>query len=352
MTINFNLEDIKKIIPDILSSKGSLGAQIQRIASLSDAEAGDLSFLANPKYVSQVASSKASLILLPPAYKGDPLPGQLFVFVENPSQVLGQICRYMERQLWPRPQPGIHPTAFVDPSAQIDSSAAIGPFVYIGENAVIGKDVFISSHVHIGKNVSIDESSWIMPQVTILDYCTIGKRVRLQPSVVIGSDGFGFATSKNGTHQMEPQIGIVVIEDDVDVGAGTTIDRARFSVTRVGAGTKIDNLVQIGHNVLIGKHCLVVAQVGIAGSTIIEDHVVIGGKAGLAGHIRIGKGSMIGASTGVGRNLEPGSYVRGEQAYPYMLAQRIDILKKRLPELFKRVDNLEMEIKTVEKTFA
>lgn len=355
MTINFNLEDIRKIVPDILSTQGDLGTRIVRVASLGDAEVGDLSFLSNSKYAPQVAASKASLILLHSNYKGEPQPGQLYVFVENPSHALGQICHYIQQQLWPRPEAGIHPTAFVDPGAQVDPGAAVGAFTYIGEHAVIGKGVVIGSHVHIGRHVSIDESCWIMPQVTILDYCKLGKRVRLHPQVVIGADGFGFSTKKDGTHHPEPQVGIVVLEDDVDIGAGTTIDRARFNVTRIGAGTKIDNLVQIGHNVVVGKHCLIVAQSGIAGSTIIEDHVVIGGQVGIVGHIRIGKGSMIGGATGVGRNLEPGSYVRGEQAYPYMLAQKIDVLKKRLPELFKRVDHLEEEIKSLQlpqKTFA
>lgn len=345
MNISFNFQDIKKIVPDILSYKGELNVSIIRIASLSDAQLGDLSFLSNSKYVSQVPSSKASLILLPKDYKGDPMPGQLFIFVDNPSHSLGQICRHIEAQLWPKPEPGIHPTAFVEASAHIDPTATIGPFVYIGENSTVGKHVVINSHTHIGRNVVIDESSWIMPHVSVLDYCRIGKRVRLHSMVVIGSDGFGYSTLKDGTHQSQPQIGNVVLEDDVDIGAGTTIDRARFSVTRIGAGTKIDNLVQVAHNVSIGKHCLIVAQAGIAGSTIIDDHVVIGGQAGIAGHLHIGKGAMIGAQTGLGHDLEPRSYVRGEQAYPYMLAQRIDILKKRLPDLFKRVDNLENEIR-------
>lgn len=350
MNINFSLHDIEKIVPDISSRKGELGHSITRIASLADAKSGDLSFLSNAKYALQVPSCDASLLLLPASYKGDPKPGQLFLFVDNPSRALGQICRYIEQQLWPRPEAGIHPMAFVEPSANIDDTASIGPFVYIGKDAKIGKNVVIESNTHIGKNVVIDEFSWIMSNVSVLDYCRVGKRVRLYSMVVVGSNGFGYSTLKDGTHVSEPQVGTVVIEDDVDIGAGTTIDRARFDVTRIGAGTKIDNLVQIAHNVSIGKHCLIVAQAGIAGSTVIEDHVVIGGQAGIAGHLHIGKGTMIGAQTGLGHDLAPRSYVRGEQAYPYMLAQRIDILKKRLPDLFKRVDNLENEIKSLQVT--
>lgn len=347
MNISFNLNELRKIIPEF-SSQGELLTNITGLASLSEACPGDLSFLSNAKYTSQVPSCKASLILLPKDYKGDPLPGQLFLFTENPSFALAQICRYIELQLWPKPEPGIHPTAFIDPTAQIDPSSTIGPFAYVGPHSVISKNVVINSHVHIGKNVTIDESSWLMPHVNVLDYCSIGKRVRLHSMVVIGADGFGFSTLKDGTHQRQPQIGRVIIEDDVDIGANTTIDRARFDCTRIGAGTKIDNLVQIGHNVVIGKHCLIVAQVGISGSTIIEDHVVIGGQTGVAGHIRIGKKSTIGGMSGVNRDLEPGSFVRGSPAYPYMLAQRLDVLRKRLPEIFKRVDNLENEIKLLQ----
>lgn len=344
MNINFNLEDIQKIIPEA-TLRGNLEGRLKGIASLSEAEVGDIAFLSNAKYTAQVPLCKASLILLPKDYQEAPKEGQLFMFVDKPSWALAKICSYIEAQLSPKPESGVHPTAFVDPTAKVDDTASIGPFVYIGPEVSIGREVIIHSHVHIGKGVSIGELSCLMPHVTVHDYCVIGKRVRLHAKVVIGSDGFGFSTLKDGTHHREPQIGTVVLEDDVDIGAGTTVDRARFSVTRIGEGTKIDNLVQIGHNVQIGKHCLIVAQVGISGSTVIEDNVIIGGHTGVAGHLRIGKGAMIGAMSGVNKDLEPGSYVRGITVLPYMLAQRIDVLKKRLPELFKRVDILEKEIR-------
>lgn len=343
MNIHFNLKDIQKIIPEG-GLRGNLEVNLKGIASLSEANQGDIAFLSNTKYTAQVPACKASLILLPKDYQGEPSEGQLFIYVDNPSWALAKICSYIEGQLSPKPPSGIHPTAFVEPTAKIDPTASIGPFTYIGPEAHIGPEVIIHSHVHIGKGVTIGELSSLMPHVTVHDYCTIGKRVRLHSMVVVGSDGFGFSTLKDGTHHREPQIGIVALEDDVDIGASTTIDRARFSITRIGEGTKIDNLVQIGHNVQIGKHCLIVAQVGVSGSTVIEDNVIIGGHSGIAGHLRIGKGAMIGAMSGVNRDLEPRSYVRGIPALPYMLAQRVDVLKKRLPELFKRVDSLENQI--------
>lgn len=346
MNIEFSLKDLQEILPES-TIQGNLNGKLKGIASLADAGFQDLSFLSNSKYASQVPICKASLILLPKGYEGKSRDGQVFMFVDKPSWALAKICHYIEQQLWPKPQAGIHPTAFVDPTAKIDPTATIGPFTYIAAQAKIEQNVVIDSHVHIGKEVTIGEGSWIMPHVTIQDYCILGKRVRLHASVVVGSDGFGFSTLKEGTHHKEPQIGQVIIEDDVDIGASTTIDRARFSITKIGEGTKIDNLVQIGHNVQIGKHCLIVAQVGISGSTVIEDKVIIGGQTGIAGHLRVGKGSRIGAMTGVNTDLEPGSYVRGIPVLPYMLAQRIDVLKKRLPELFKRIDILEKEIQTI-----
>lgn len=344
MDIKFTLKDIERIIPGGAIEGGALSFEISRIATLSDASEGDLSFLSNKKYAPKVPESKASLILLPKDYQGQPNPGQLFMRVENPSFALAQICREVESKLRPKPQPGIHPTAFVDPSSKIDPSASIGPFVCVGKQAHIGPNVILESHVHIGNHVSIDEDSHLMPHVVVMDYCKIAKRVRLHPHVVIGGDGFGFTTLKDGSHKREPQIGIVVVEDDADIGSGTTIDRARINITRIGAGTKIDNLVQIAHNVEIGKNCLIVSQTGIAGSTKLGNNVVVGGQVGIVGHVEIGDRAMIGSQSGINHNVEPGAYIRGSPAYPYMFAQRLEILKKNLPDLFKRVDNLEEEL--------
>jgi UDP-3-O-[3-hydroxymyristoyl] glucosamine N-acyltransferase len=163
----------------------------------------------------------------------------------------------------------------------------------------------------------------------------LGQRVILQPGAIIGSDGYGYDFIDN-EHQKSPHVGKVVMENDVEIGANTTVDRARFSETRIGEGTKIDNLVQIAHNVIIGKHCLIVAQAGISGSTIIEDGAVIGGQAGVAGHLHVGTGAKIAGQSGITKDVEPGAYLKGNPALPYMLAQRIAVLQKKLPELFKR----------------
>jgi UDP-3-O-[3-hydroxymyristoyl] glucosamine N-acyltransferase len=178
-----------------------------------------------------------------------------------------------------------------------------------------------------------------MPGVTVTTECILKNRVRLHAGVVVGSDGFGYEFVA-GRHEKVPQVGRVVIGDDVEIGANSTLDRARFSETIIGEGTKIDNLVQIAHNVVIGRHCLICAQAGISGSTTVEDYVVVGGQAGLAGHLTVGKGSKIDGQTGVNSDLEPGSFVKGSPCLPYNLEQRINVLRKRLPELFRRVDEI------------
>jgi UDP-3-O-[3-hydroxymyristoyl] glucosamine N-acyltransferase len=183
-----------------------------------------------------------------------------------------------------------------------------------------------------------------MPGVRIYPGSQIGQRVRLHANVVIGSDGFGYELV-DGRHEKVPQIGQVLIEDDVEIGAGSTIDRARFGRTVIGEGTKIDNLVQVGHNVIIGKHCILCAQVGICGSVTIEDYVVLGGQVGVAGHLTVGRGVKAGGQAGIPGNVPAGSYVNGSPALPYMLERRITALKQRLPELFHRVDELEAQAK-------
>jgi UDP-3-O-[3-hydroxymyristoyl] glucosamine N-acyltransferase len=198
--------------------------------------------------------------------------------------------------------------------------------------------------VHVGRGARIGEDCYVHPGCVIGPACVLQQRVRLQPGVVIGSDGFGYEFV-NGRHEKVPQIGVVIVENDVEIGANSTIDRARFSRTVIGEGTKIDNLVQIGHNVVIGKHCILCAQVGIAGSTTLEDYVVLGGQAGAAGHLTVRKGTKAGGRAGITSDTEPGSYVNGTPAIPYMLERRLQILHQRLPDLFKRVQFLEEHLK-------
>jgi len=326
------------------TTRGATTETIRGIAALTAAQPGDLSFLGNPKYKKEVAASAASVVLLPVDHAGEPRANQLFLLVENPSVALARLCARLEQQLWPRPAPGVHATAYVAPGARVAATATIGPLCIVEEGAVVGERTHLQAQVFIGRGAAIGDDCWLMPGVMVATECRLGRRVRLHAGVVVGSDGFGYEFVA-GRHEKVPQIGQVVIEDDVEIGANTTIDRARFSRTLIGEGTKIDNLVQIAHNVVIGKHCLICAQAGISGSTVLGDYVVLGGQAGLIGHITIGRGSKIDAQSGINTSLDPGSTVKGTPCLSYQLEQRINVLRPRLPELFRRVDALEEQIK-------
>ncbi len=319
---------------------GTATDRIRDIASLTAARAGDLSFLGNAKYRAQVGASTATALLLPLDYTGEPKPGQVFLFVENPSVALAKVCARIEAALWPRPAPGVHRSAVVAPTARVDATAHVGPLCVVEDDAVVGPGSVLQASVFVGRGAQIGRDCSLMPGVVLGASCVLGQRVRLQPGVVIGSDGFGYEFV-NGRHEKIPQIGVVVIEDDVEIGANSTLDRARFSRTVVGEGTKIDNMVQIAHNVIIGKHCILCAQVGISGSTTLEDYVILGGQAGVGGHITLGKGTKAGGQTGIAYDTPPGSYLNGTPAIPYMLERRLQVLHQRLPDLFKRVEALE-----------
>ena len=337
--VSFSSEEIIAIVAPERTAGGTT-EKIRDIASLASATAGDLSFLGNLKYKSQVAATRASIVLLPGDFAGEPAPNQLHLYVQKPSAALAGICARIEQQLWPKPAPGVHPSASVAAGAMIAPDATVGPLCVVEANAVVGARSHLQASVYLGRNARVGEDCWVMPGCVIAADCVLGHRVRLQPGVVIGGDGFGYETV-NGRHEKIPQIGSVVLENDVEIGANSTIDRARFSRTVIGEGTKIDNLVMIGHNVVIGKHCILCSQVGISGSTTLEDYVVLGGQAGVGGHITIGKGSKAGGQTGIAFDVAPGSYLNGTPAIPYMLERRLQVLHQRLPDLFKRVEALE-----------
>lgn len=319
---------------------GDWKGEITGIASLAQAGAGDLSFLGNPRYAREVAASRASVVLLPRNFQGEPAENQLFVRVDNPSLALAIVCERIEAQLRRPPEPGIHPTAVVDSSAQIDATASIGPFCTVEPGVVIGAHSVLHAHVHLDRDVRLGEDCRLYPQTTVYRGSELGNRVVLHAGVVVGSDGFGYESGPEG-HRKVPQIGRVVIEDDVEVGANSTIDRARLEETRIGQGTKIDNLVQIGHNVRIGRHCFLCALAGISGSTRIGDFVVMAGQSGTVGHIEIGDRSQVGGQAGLAKNLRPGSIVTGTPATDFQRQRRLEALIRRLPQLFDRVRELE-----------
>jgi UDP-3-O-[3-hydroxymyristoyl] glucosamine N-acyltransferase len=339
MQIAFTTEEIAAIVRPRRTAGGG-AEKIRGIASLAAAGPGDVAFLESAKYRPEVPKTGASLVLLPADYAGEPRAGQVFLFVDDPSVALARLCDRLEQALWPKPEPGVHPSASVAPDAVIAATATVGPLCVVEAGARVGAGSHLQAQVFLGRGAVVGDDCWLMPGVVVAAECTVGNRVRLHPGVVIGSDGFGYKFA-GGRHEKVPQVGGVVVDDDVEIGANSTVDRARFSQTRVGEGTKIDNLVQVGHNVVIGRHCMICAQAGIAGSTTVEDYVVIGGQAGIIGHITLGQGAKIGAQTGIGRDVPPGAALWGTPALPYILEQRLFLLRQKLPDLFKRVDALE-----------
>jgi UDP-3-O-[3-hydroxymyristoyl] glucosamine N-acyltransferase len=342
MQVSFSADEVAAIVRP-LRSKGATTEAIRGIAALADAGPGDLSFLGNAKYRGEVAATRASVVLLPEDYGGDPKRGQLFLAVSNPSLALARLCSRIEQKLWPKPVPGVHPTASIGPGAVVTASATVGPLCVVEAGAVVGERAHLQAKVFLGREARVGEDSWLMPGVVVAAECTVGNRVRLQPGVVVGSDGFGY-DFVDGHHEKLPQVGTVEIGDDVEIGANSTLDRARFSRTVIGEGTKIDNLVQIAHNVVVGRHCLICAQAGISGSTTLEDYVVLAGQVGVVGHLTIGQGAKVGAQSGVSRDVPAGAAVFGTPSLPLMLEQRIIALRSRIPELFKRVDAIEKRL--------
>ncbi len=343
MQVSFTAAELAAIIhPKV--ARGFTTETIHGLAALASAAPGELAFLGNAKYKGEVADTRASIVLLPTDYLGEPKPNQLFLLTENPSAAVARVCARIEQALWPKPEPGIHPSAVVDPGAQVARSATIGPLCVVESGAIIGERVHLHAQVFVGRKAILGEDCWLMPGVVFATECSAGRRVRLHPGVIVGADGFGYEFA-HGRHEKIPQVGTVVLGDDVEIGANATLDRARFSRTTVGEGTKIDNLVQVGHNVGIGRHCLICSQVGISGSTTLDDYVVLGGQAGVAGHLTIGKGTKAGGQAGITSNIAAGSFINGTPAIPYLLERRIAVLQQRLPDLFKRVDALEEQLR-------
>lgn len=322
---------------------------ITGISSLTEASPGDISFLANPKYESYLGETKATAVLVAAQH---PAKNLVQIVVPNPDFAFARVVATFGPKAVPPPI-GIHPTAVIGERTKIGANAAIGPYAVITDGAVIGDNAVIYPHVYIGHESIIGADCTFYPQVSIRERCQIGNRVILHSGVVIGSDGFGYA-SVEGVHHKIPQVGIVVVEDDVEIGANSCLDRARFGRTRIGKGTKIDNLVQIAHNVETGHHCIVVAQVGVAGSSKLGNYVTLAGQAGIGGHLTIGDQAIVTAKAGVSKNIPARLVVRGIPAQEIKVAQAQEVAVRRLPatqatvkELLLRVAELERKLEAL-----
>ncbi|MCC5839527.1 MAG: UDP-3-O-(3-hydroxymyristoyl)glucosamine N-acyltransferase [Opitutales bacterium] len=341
MEFRYTLEDVKSLLPEGTRSAGACGSGVfSGMAPLEAAGPEDISFLNKAANRARLEKSGAGIVLLPEGCEVLPKPGQVYFWLPNPSLGLALIAEEVERKALPRPPGGVHPSAVVDALARVDSSAHIGPLCVIEAGAVVEADAIIGAQCFIGKGAHIGRNTRLFPQVTIAHECVVGADCLLHSGVRIGGDGFGYESGKEG-HRKVPQIGRVVLEDRVEIGSNSTIDRARLTETRIGTGTKIDNLVQIGHNCVVGRHCLLCSGVGIAGSAKLGDFVTLAGQAGISGHIEIGSFSQVGGQAGLGKSLPPKSLVTGTPARAFTEQRRLEGMVRRLPELFQRFRDLE-----------
>ena len=322
---------------------GDAGLVIKGICGIKEAEEGDITFIANQKYFSLAQSTKASAIITPLEVS---VPGKSVIRTSNPSLAFAStMSLFLQESI--APLKGIHPSAVIAKEAKLGKNVSIGPFAVIEANAEIGEGTTIHSGCYIGQHTKIGKNCLIYSNVCIRERVTIGSRVVIHSGTVIGSDGFGFV-SIDGVHEKIPQVGVVEIEDNVEIGANVTIDRARFDKTFIGQGTKIDNLVQIAHNVHIGRNCIIVSQVGISGSVIIEDGVVLAGQVGIAGHLTIGEGAVVTAKSGVSKSIPPKTIVWGIPAKPHIHAKRVNAALQRLPEYAKLINELKKKVEELE----
>lgn len=324
-------------------AEGDTAADITGVKGIEEAGTGDITFVANPKYMRFLETTAASAVIVAPDVC---LEGKPLIKVDNPYLAFAKVVTLFSVGI--RDYFGVSPHAIVHPESRVDPECAVYPFVYIGKGAQVKKRAVLYPGVYLGDGACVGEESILYPNVTVMDRCVIMNRVIIHGGTVIGADGFGFA--HEGDKQVKfPQIGIVVIEDDVEIGSNCCIDRAALGETRIHRGVKMDNLVQIGHNVIVGEDSILVAQVGISGSTHIGKKVVLAGQAGLVGHITVGDGAIVTGKAGVNKDIAAGEVMSGFPMLPHKKWLRAMSVVGKLPELKKEIDSLGKRIEQLEK---
>lgn len=342
---SFSLGELSRLLD--AEVKGDPDLRVSGIESLESAAPGQLSFLVGSRYSHQVSGCKASALIVSPEFRE--LSFNLLI-VKEPYLAFAKAAQLFLPDS--DDDAGIHPTAFIGEGVVLGEGVSAGPFAHIGNNSQVGAGSKIGSGAYIGKAVRIGDMCLIYPRATIVDRCIIGNRVIIHSGAVIGADGYGYAQDEQGRHVKIPQTGIVQIDDDVEIGSNATIDRATFGRTWIKRGAKIDNLVMIAHNVVVGEDSLLVAQVGISGSTRIGNHVALGGQVGIAGHLEIGDRVRIGAKAGIHHSIKPDQLVIGSPGLPkeefvrnFINVQRLPRLKEALKRLGDRVKMIEEALK-------
>lgn len=334
------LKELAELVGGTVVGDGE--CRIERLATLDTAGPGDITFVSNPKYLKGIAQCKASAVIVAPGIEVQGFP---LIVCSNPYLAFAKVLTFLQVR---RPEPqGIMAGAIVHPGARLGRGVTVHPGCVVGEDVSIGDGTIFYPGVIVYDRVAIGADCLIHAGVVIREECRLGDRVIIQPSVVIGCDGFGFAPDGSGYYKI-PQVGIVVVEDDVEIGSGSCIDRAALGVTLIGRGTKIDNLVHIAHNVVVGEDNILCGQVGIAGSTRIGRHCTFGGQAGLAGHVRIGDNVTIGAQGGVAGNLEGNQVLSGSPVIPHKDWVKASLTFGRLPEMRKEMNRMKRQLAELE----
>ncbi|MCF6350850.1 MAG: UDP-3-O-(3-hydroxymyristoyl)glucosamine N-acyltransferase [Flavobacteriaceae bacterium] len=328
-------------IAEVLDGKieGDLNTEVSKLSKIEEGEKGSLTFLSNPKYTNFIYTTKASIVIVNDNFTLENPINATLIKVEDAGLAFSKLLElYNQAKLH---KVGVESPSFVSDTVTIGKDVYIGAFAYIGNYVKLGKNVKIYPNTYIGDNVTIDDNTTLFSGVKIYSETVIGKNCNINAGCIIGCDGFGFVPDERGIYKAVPQIGNVIIEDNVDIGAATTIDRATLGSTIIRKGVKLDNQIQVAHNVEIGENTVIAAQTGIAGSTKIGENCMIGGQVGFAGHLKIGNNVKIQAQSGIGKNLKNNTVVQGSPAFNYTDWNKSYVYFKNLPKLVKRIDDLE-----------
>lgn len=326
-------------IAEILGGEivGDASATVSTLAKIEEGEKGAMTFLSNPKYTSYIYSTKASIVIVNKTFEPTDEITSTLIKVEDAYQAFTQILEFYNE--YKNQKSGIEKNTAISETAKLGQDLYLGAFAYIGENVVIGNNVKIYPHCYIGDNVEIKDNTVLYAGVKVYADCVIGNQCKIHAGAVIGSDGFGFAPTETGEYKTIPQIGNVIIEDHVDIGANTTVDRATMGSTIIKKGVKLDNLVQIAHNVVVGSNTVIASQSGVAGSSKIGSNCMIGGQVGVGGHITVGNNVKISAKTGVAKNIKDNLVLRGIPSMEYNEYNKSYVLFKKLPDIVKELRN-------------
>ncbi|OWY24101.1 UDP-3-O-(3-hydroxymyristoyl)glucosamine N-acyltransferase [Sphingobacteriales bacterium UPWRP_1] len=327
--------------------EGNPQVMVQNLAKIEDAQNGDLSFIANPRYLPYAYTTRASVLVVNKDFIPEKPVAATLLKVDDAYRSFAQLLEFYNQMNRPK---GIEQPCFIHPTAVIGNGVYIGAFAYVGENAVLGNNVLVYPQTFIGKGVQVGENTVLYAGVKVYEGCTIGNNCMVHSGAVIGSDGFGFAPQPDGSYRKIPQTGIVTIADNVEIGANTCIDRATIGATTILEGVKIDNLVQIAHNVRIDQSTVIAAQAGISGSTKIGRYCMIGGQAGFTGHLTIAGNTKVNAQSGVTKSVEEENrFLSGSPAFDYRNQMRAYVLFKQLPDFENRLKALENQLRSEER---